>query len=534
MSHTHALIWIAFTFPKEPHYLWSAFKRMKHDSNPTILAYMRDCLDSCDHAVSSGGGGIGRIYVPLPVRSSYHTLRSFTTWNDPATPFGDRFMCPSGLKGEVATQNSFWVTIQAERSGCKHSQDFMMVVVVRAVTDESELLFQVGLGSAEATGAARREFGPVSRYPFMTTTFSTLSVQDLNDPHRQPPDALTTTLNALLKGLRLPFVLESPLDLTPWMLLAVLECITESRLPLPKGVRESRSDLDKVEAMKIFLGVLETDIIKMDVGLSDVDPRALARGEECETVFVGELLCWLGRKSGILPLGTGEAITAPPAEEVAEVAAVAEDDEDEAEDVFGKARDNTISPTTSHHRIRATTPSTRSSLTDSAHTTLSMVDASHPETDTSVMTMSFDDNRTITPPATPRVSTQQLSPRSTHPSVRVLHPTEIPEPHLGEDSVSYCDCSIKQGVPIQHTGWLQTVDHEEEVRTFLASHSANTVHRMVYTPKVASYTGLSHSSGGPSRLITRHTSPSQHRLALLNEKARLLTELANLNISTRR
>ena len=368
----------------------------------------------------------------------------------------------------------------------------------------------------------------------MTTTVSTFSVQDLNNPHRQSADALTATLNALLKGLRLPFVLDSPLDLTPWMLLAVLECITESRLPLSKEVRESRSDFDKVEAMKIFLGVLETDIIKMDVGLSDVDPRALARGEEHETVFVGELLCWLGQKSGILPLGFKEAIVAWPPKEEEEVATVAgEDDEDE--DVFGKARDNTISSTASHHRTRATTPSTRSSLTDSAHTTLSMVNASHPETDTSVMTMSFDDDRTITPPLTPRISAQQPSPRSTHLLPQVVRPSETQETRVGgEDDVSYCDCSIKQGIPIQHTGWLQTIDHEEEVRNFLAGHSANTVHRMGYTPKVSSYPGLGYSSTGPPRLVTRHTSPSQHRLALLNEKARLLTELANLNISTRR
>ena len=368
----------------------------------------------------------------------------------------------------------------------------------------------------------------------MTPTVSNFSVQDLNDPHRQSPDVLTATLNALLKGLKLPFVLESPLDLTPWMLLAVLECITESRLPLTKEVRESRSDLAKVEAMKIFLGVLEADIIKMDVGLSDVDPRALARGEEHETVFVGELLCWLGQKSGILPLGFKMAAVIPPPKHEEAVVTVAEE-VDEDEDVFGKARDNTISPTASHHRVRATTPSTRSSLTDSAHTTLSMVNASHPETDTSVMTMSFDDDQTITPPATPRIPAQQPSHCSSHSSPRTARSPEIPETRIGgEDDVSYCDCSIKQGIPIQHTGWLQTVDHEEEVRNFLTGHSANTIHRMAYTPKVTSYPGMGYPSGGPPRLVTRHTSPSQHRLALLNEKARLLTELANLNISTRR
>ena len=367
----------------------------------------------------------------------------------------------------------------------------------------------------------------------MTTTFSTLSIQDLDDPDHQGADSLTATLNALLGSLRLPFLLESPLDLTPRMLLAVLECMLEFRLPLSQEIRESRSDLDKIESIKVFLGVLETDIIKMDVGLSDVDPRALARGEERETVFIGELLCWLGQKTGVLPLGfkEGTATRLAKGEGEAVVAAGAgSDGGEDDEDVFGIARDNTISSTTSNTRVRTATPST---LADSAHTTLSMINASHPETDTSVMTMSFRDDRTITPPATPRVSTTQPNPDSTLPAPRVIHPAGIPEartPGSGDD-VSYCDCSLKQEIPLQHAGWLQTVDHEEEVRKFLINHSANTVHQMVYTPRVASYAGLGHPSEGPSRLITRHTSPSQHRLALLNEKARLLTELANLNIS---
>jgi hypothetical protein len=52
--------------------------------------------------------------------------------------------------------------------------------------------------------------------------------------------------------------------------------------------------------MKIFLGVLETDILKADVGLSDVDPRRLADGEWDEVFFIAELLCWIGRKMGFI------------------------------------------------------------------------------------------------------------------------------------------------------------------------------------------------------------------------------------------
>lgn len=50
--------------------------------------------------------------------------------------------------------------------------------------------------------------------------------------------------------------------------------------------------------MKIFLGVLESDLrVKMglmDAGISSsVDPRKLAKGEQHETVFIAEVLCWM-------------------------------------------------------------------------------------------------------------------------------------------------------------------------------------------------------------------------------------------------
>ena len=52
--------------------------------------------------------------------------------------------------------------------------------------------------------------------------------------------------------------------------------------------------------MKIFLGVLETDFLKTDVGLSDLDPRRLADGEWEEVLFIAELLCWVGRRAGLV------------------------------------------------------------------------------------------------------------------------------------------------------------------------------------------------------------------------------------------
>ena len=111
---------------------------------------------------------------------------------------------------------------------------------------------------------------------------------------------LVAPLNALLDRLGLPFVLDTPLDLTPSLLLATLESLLQSRLPISTSIRESRSDVAKVQAMKIFLGVLETDVLNEDVGLSDIDPRRLAAGEWEEVVFIAELLCWLGKQMGLL------------------------------------------------------------------------------------------------------------------------------------------------------------------------------------------------------------------------------------------
>src|SRR5882757_3462137 len=94
------------------------------------------------------------------------------------------------------------------------------------------------------------------------------------------------TLNALV-ALSLPFELASPTNMTPSLLLAVLESILESRLHIPASICASRSSLAKVEAMKVFLGVLECDILPVDEDIADIDPRILAEGGWEETVLVG-------------------------------------------------------------------------------------------------------------------------------------------------------------------------------------------------------------------------------------------------------
>ena len=110
--------------------------------------------------------------------------------------------------------------------------------------------------------------------------------------------ALVSSLNELLTTLDIPISLTSPLDLTPTLLLAILESTLESRLPLPPSVREAHTLQTKVEAVKIFLGVLANDILGVD--LSQVDPRKLARGEWEECVYVGGLLVHVAKKEGLM------------------------------------------------------------------------------------------------------------------------------------------------------------------------------------------------------------------------------------------
>jgi len=113
---------------------------------------------------------------------------------------------------------------------------------------------------------------------------------------------LVAQLNLLLTSLNLPIPLISPTDLTPSLLIAILESILGIRIPLINNKIECKqSKASKIQNMKIFLGVLETDILQKDVGLSELDPRKLADGEWEEVLYIAELLCWIGRRMGYIP-----------------------------------------------------------------------------------------------------------------------------------------------------------------------------------------------------------------------------------------
>ncbi|KAF5321545.1 hypothetical protein D9619_000207 [Psilocybe cf. subviscida] len=116
----------------------------------------------------------------------------------------------------------------------------------------------------------------------------------------QDEATLVDQLNHLLHALALPISLISPTDLTPRLLIAILESLLGVRLPAPITTTTRRRGSEasddeqrtaRVQSMKIFLGVLETDILQRDVGLSTVDPRRLAEGADEEVFYVAEVLC---------------------------------------------------------------------------------------------------------------------------------------------------------------------------------------------------------------------------------------------------
>lgn len=115
---------------------------------------------------------------------------------------------------------------------------------------------------------------------------------------------LVVSLNRLLMVLDIPIAVSSPTDLTPSLLLAVLESILEARLPIPSALRSANTPQSRVEAVKIFLGVLANDVLNVD--LSQVDPRRLANGEWDEVIYIARILVHVARRSRLM--GDDEAI----------------------------------------------------------------------------------------------------------------------------------------------------------------------------------------------------------------------------------
>ena len=289
--------------------------------------------------------------------------------------------------------------------------------------------------------------------------------------------ALVDPLNTLLHRLGLPFVLDTPLDLTPSLLLAIVELLLQSRLPISTSIRESRSDAAKVQAMKIFLGVLETDVLNEDVGLSDIDPRRLAAGEWEEVVFIAELLCWLGKQMGLLP--AKNASSRPPGRPLSSA--------------LGENVGSILE--TSH----PAPPSTRSTATNSIVSGFSF-SKEYEESDTTVQSANSEITEIPQPRSDPLLPDEDHRHRH-RPQPQCIHEIEDPSFLAQEDAdLSYaetslfgrengetsdavdasCDCSQVEGTSthfhstdhststVRYDGYIQEVDTDMELRTFEA------------------------------------------------------------------
>ncbi|KAH9041984.1 hypothetical protein EDB85DRAFT_1857050 [Lactarius pseudohatsudake] len=350
---------------------------------------------------------------------------------------------------------------------------------------------------------------------------------------RDSSSTLVDPLNTLLDILGLPFVLDTPLDLTPSLLLAILESLLQSRLPISTSIRESRSDVAKVQAMKIFLGVLETDVLNEDVGLSDIDPRRLAAGEWEEVVFIAELLCWLGKQMGLLPTKNASSIK-PPGRPLS------------------TAGENTGPILETSHLAP---PSARSTASNSIVSGYSF-NKEYEESDTTVQSA----NSEVTEAPQPRSERMLPDPDHRHrhrPQPQCIHEIEDPSFLAQEDEdLSYaqarsfgcetsesdivgasCDCSrvetASTSTTVRYDGYIQEVDADMELRTFEAR-KATRKRRQAQSEKVRKRTNPETPRMPPylsgNHQITRITSPSQHALALLDERAKLLSRLANLDL----
>ena len=345
-----------------------------------------------------------------------------------------------------------------------------------------------------------------------------------------------TQLNKLLASLHLPIPLMSPTDLTPRLLIAILESLMGMPLPINytnKLKHSKRTHAENVQAMKIFLGVLETDFLQTDVGLSDLDPRRLADGEWEEVFFIAQLLCWVGRRTGLISPSDDADVnpSQPPVSNKQRLSPKSQLDLD-AESLF-----QTGSTVTSIERLseRTFSPFLKQKGGDSITSADPFQDQ-----DEASMSDTISDIHSFHHPFTnpPRCIHEVPSPSlvfSVDPKIR---PSDrIPSP---DHNWSFCSChpsiantlpiehdhpSIQSRMPVRTTGFIQPVDEEAELASFESNRSMSSPSR--HGKKYSNHSSHSQKAARISAVNEQYT----RTINLLNERARLLTQLADFKNS---
>lgn len=359
---------------------------------------------------------------------------------------------------------------------------------------------------------------------------------------------LALLLNELLDALDIPISIEAMYELTPSLLLAILESTLQTRIPVSQTLREARDLPSKVQSMQILLEYVEDHVLDHTVGLRNVDPRKLALGEGAEVAFIGEVLCWLGQQKGLL----ADASLSPPRWRPNHTPWPAPSAQDPSASLDDRSLEDPPSPSPSR--------STHSTFTtrNSANSTLFITPSVQPaESDTTMQSVLPGTPRRSPLPVldffapAPRAQSEAASASSRSHTPRCIH--EVAEPsvlHRADGAsgvISHCHCSTNAdssfsadtaSESVRRSGWIEParVDIDEELRSFEASRpSAPGSHpARTNTPRLSHYSGLSSLARTPPlgaaarRVVTRHNSPTQHTLALLNERAKLMSELASL------
>lgn len=196
-----------------------------------------------------------------------------------------------------------------------------------------------------------------------------------------------------------------------------------------------------------------------DVGLSDIDPRRLAAGDWEEVVFIGQLLCWLGKQMGFLRSSRSSLSTDPPPERA-----------------ISRSSGRASAP-------RVASVSTHSALSASP---LFISSALEVESNTTMLSMTSDFRQNSEP--------HEGTPISRHRQPQCIHEVDTdsffgvaPEPssHVeqgydndilgGEYSrSSYCSCAghddfsiqSRASLPVRYDGYIEEVDTEHELQAF--------------------------------------------------------------------
>lgn len=342
---------------------------------------------------------------------------------------------------------------------------------------------------------------------FPTDTGSMASDQRLGQ------DTLMKQLNALLASLHLPIPLMSPTDLTPRLLIAILESLTGMRLPITYNYDSIPTHAEKVQAMKIFLGVLETDFLQMDVGISNLDPRRLADGEWEEVLYIAELLCWVGRQAGLVSASDDDMNVKTPSQPPKRLSPKPQLDTDST---VTEVSERTFSPF----------------LKEKGGDSMTSMNTFEDQNEVSLSDIISDVHSSHHPSTNPPRCIHQVPP----PSLLFSVNPQLP-PSLRTPSPDDRHPSVSNALPIEHdhsntqphrlirtTGFIQPVDEEAELASFERSRSISLSSR-----NGPDYTEQS-ASQKAARMLAIHEN-YKRTVYLLNERARLLTQLADFKNS---